>query len=233
MIDKKIKHQLVEFSKLYGYSQKLRSRYLVLISANKIFQRLEELASINNVGKKRATANVKVLNTYKYFFLGTKEATRCYVLIELAKFFDESSESLTLVNSLGYAEKHIESYSLEVFKEFHKNRNRVLLEGYKPFVVKDIERLKKRVKNNEIRIKKLKTYRDQYLAHDDVKKKEINLGRSDVRILMTLVKDTIELLYNSLDCSGTIYDNFEETPIHEIDHMFASLIEHEQYRLSR
>ena len=229
-----MKHHLAQFTKLYDFSKKLRSRYLNTLASYKTFERLQQLSAVNVVGKKKANANVQVLNSYKYFFLTSKEAIRCYLLIEMAKFFDLnlSGQSLTIHTALGCAEKNIKSYAPEVFNEFHKQKNRDVLEGYQPFSLTDLQRLKKRIKSNKARIEKLKTYRDKFLAHDDIKKIHINITGNDVRILMKIIKDSVELLYNKLDYSGTIYQNYEEEPVNEVDRIFSSLHEHEKHRIA-
>ena len=227
-----MKHHLTQFAKLYDYAQKLRSRYLQTLATHKTHERLREIIAPNIAGKKKAKANAEVFNSFLYFFSTTKEATRCYLLIEIAKFFDTSGQSLTIRTALECAEKNIGSYISEVFKEFHKTRNPITLEGYKPFSLTDIKRLKTRIKNNKNRIGRLKTYRDKFLAHDDVKKIHVTITASDVRILMKIIKDSVELLYDKLDYSGTMYQNYEVEPVNEIDRIFSSLHEHRKHEIS-
>jgi hypothetical protein len=83
-------HDQVRFKKLHEYSNQLRNRFLLVLSSNKIFNELNKMSAINIVGRKKAESNVKVFNQYRYYFLTSKEAVRCFLLIELAKYFGEA-----------------------------------------------------------------------------------------------------------------------------------------------
>ena len=60
----------------------------------------------------------------------------------------------------------------------------------------------------------------------------MTITASDVRILMKIIKDSVELLYDKLDYSGTMYQNYEVEPVNEIDRIFSSLHEHRKHEIS-
>ncbi len=161
-----------EFQTLFDCAKQLRSRYLYTLAASKIFDRFNELLAPNKVGKKRAENNLEVFKRFKYFFLTTKEATRRYFLTELAKFFDRHKKSLTVYRVIQYTEKNISKLTKQDFLEYHKNRQILpeLFAEYKELSLSDIKKIKKRLNRNKIKINKLIAYRNQYLAHDDIKK---------------------------------------------------------------
>lgn len=222
-----------EFKTLFDYAEQMRRRYLYTLAAFKIYERFNKLAAPNIVGKKRAEKGAKILNNYKYFFLTSKEATRCYFLIELAKFFDISKQSLTVYKVINYAKLHISKFSKEAFLRQDKTREILpeILAEYKPLSSNDLQKIERRLKTNSVAIKNLKIYRDKYLAHDDIKKIKVTIKPKDTKVLLRIVKDTIDLLFSRLDFSSNSYRNFEEEPISDLDRVMQDLISHEQQRL--
>lgn len=203
------------------------------MAASKIFDQFNELLVPNKVGKRKAENNVKVFTRFRYFFLTTKEAARCYFLIELAKFFDTHKKSLTVHKVIQYAEKNISRLTKQDFLAYHKDRQILseLLAQYKELSLSDLEKIKKRLNRNKTKIDKLITYRNKYLAHDDIKKIKVRITVGETRVLLNIVKSTIGLLYNKLDFSVNSYINFEKQPMEELDKLVENLIEHERHRL--
>lgn len=224
----------VHFNKLFEYAKKLRSRYMNTLAALVLFDRMNELNVTSKVGKKKAEENVKIINFHRYFFFTTKEATRCYLLIELAKFFDQSTQSLTLFKTLEYAENNLSSFSTANFKKNHKDRQIFpeLFENYKPLGKEDLNKLRDRLSRNRDKIERLKTYRDKFLAHDDLKKTPVEITKKDIPVLMKIVKDTVDLLYFKLEFSSNSYKNFKDDPRREIDQFMSSLRKQERQRLA-
>lgn len=225
------------FEKLLSYGIRLRNRYLHFLSAYKLYDEFNKLSAPNKVGAKKAQANVNIFNKYKYFTLTSKEALRCFFLIELAKFFDEDkkrNQSLSIQGIIDYALTDIESFSTEEFKKYHKNRVIIpeLLEALTPLSKKDLIKIKNRIKRNNNLINRVKTYRDKYLAHDDIEKTNIPINRKDVVILMRIIKDIIALLYKKLDFSSNSYHNYEKEPVNDINRLVYDLKEQEKIKLS-
>ena len=222
-----------EFETLLDYAKKLRSRYLNTLSSFKIFERFNKLSAPNIVGRRKAEKNVKIFNIFKYFFITTKEATRYYFFIELTKFFDTSKKSLTINKVINYAEKNISKLTKQDFLDYHNNRQILpeLFAQYKPLSSSDLKKITKRLDRNKAIIKKLKIYRDKYLAHDDINKIKIGISMKEIKVLLDIVKGVIELLYNKLDFSVNSYINFEKEPIKDLDLMMENLIKFEEKKL--
>lgn len=226
----------IRFKKLFEFGTKLRSRYLLTIAARKLFDEFNKFHVINIVGKKKAEANVKILNFYKYFLMTSKEALRCYFLIELAKFFDEDNREQTLCiqNVIAYAEKRLDSFSESEFHKYHNDRHIIpeIFQSFKALSKKDLDNIKRRIKRNHVVIEKLKAYRDKYLAHDDVKKKDILINGRDLNVLLKIARDTIDLLYKKLEFATNSYKNYEDEPVQEINRLIGVLREHEAHRMA-
>jgi len=234
MSDEKPKNH--EYGKLFSEIQQMRKRYLTTLASHKVFQKFSRLAAPNVVGRKRAEENVKTFGNYLYFFSTVKEAARCYFLIELAKFFDppkKRNETRTVHWALDYAKKNIHRLTKDDFLAFHNGREIIpeILATYKPLEKKDLHKFLKRLKRNGDKINRLKTYRDQYLAHDDIKKIEVKITFGEMETLLKIVHDIIELFYNKLEFASNSYKNFEEEPVRDIERLVNDLAEHEKQRM--
>lgn len=176
---------------------------------------------------------IKIFNIFKYFFLTTKEASRCYFFIELAKFFDTSKKSLTINKVINYGEKNIAKFTKQDFLDYHNGRQILpeLFAQYKQLSLSDLKKIKKGLNRNKAIIKKLKIYRDKYLAHDDINKVKIGINAKEIKVLLNIVKSVIGLLYNKLDFSVNSYINFEQEPIRDLDSVMDNLIKFEENRL--
>ncbi|MDO8486415.1 MAG: hypothetical protein Q7S77_01815 [Candidatus Staskawiczbacteria bacterium] len=224
-----------EFSQLFEYIEKMRSRYLLVLSALNIYDCLVALLIHKKVGKKRALKNEKTIKNFGYFFMTTKESCRCFFLIELAKFFDKPSrhKTLTVYQVLDYAKKNINSLTKEHFQQYHQERKilRDISDGYKEFSLSDLTKISKKIDSKRGIIKKLKDYRDQYLAHDDLDKIKVDITKKDIRQILNLLKSFIELFYYKLDFASTRYNNFTETPYAETKLIVEHLQNYEKYRI--
>jgi len=72
-------------------------------------------------------------------------------------------------------------------------------------------------------INKLKDYRDQYLAHDDIKRKVIKLSVKDFESILKLTKEIMDFLHWKLEESFYLYDNFRANPVADIEEWFKCL----------
>ena len=226
MTDEKPKNK--EFEKLFSEVQQLRKRLLTTIASHKIFDQFNKVVATNIVGKRKAEKNAKVFSNYVYFFTTTKEATRCYFLIELAKFFDipkPRNETRSIFWTLDYAKKNVRRLTKADFVVYHNERQIIpeIFASYKQLEITDLKKFQKRLARNKDLIKRLKTYRDQYLAHDDIKKITVKLTVREMEVLIRIVRDIIELFYHKLEFASNSYKNFEEEPVREIDWLVKNL----------
>src|SRR3989338_10339562 len=159
MLDEKPKNK--EFAKLFSEVQQLRKRFLTTIASHKIFDQFNKIVATNVVGKRKAENNAKVFGNYVYFFSTTKEATRCYFLIELAKFFDTPkprNETRSIYWTLDYAKKNIYRLTKEDFLSYHDGRQIIseIFASYKQLEITDLKKFQKRLARNKKELKNLK-----------------------------------------------------------------------------
>lgn len=226
---------MTEFETLYKYITKIRTRYLNILSSYKIFDTISTLSAPNILGKSEADENVKILNNYKYFFITIKESSRFYWLIEIYKFFDNSSNSLTLNKIINFTESNIKNLGKKDFQIYHKNRTILpeIFTEYEEFSKLDLDDIKDKIKCNAEIIKKLKDYRDQYLAHDDIKKIKVKISINEIRKLMEIIEDFINLFYLRLDFASNSYKKYIEEPEKEIKFLMSILKENEKSRVQK
>lgn len=225
------------FDTLFERVGQLRSRYLRLLSTFTIYDQFKRMSAPNLVGKRKAENAVKIMSSYRYFFVPIQEATRVHFFIELAKFFDadKRKQSLTLPSILDYSLKHLSHLTVKDFLEFQENRPFIpdILNGYKPLNKKDVLRFKRRLHRNKSVVSKLKTYRDKDLVHDDLKKEHVPITAGEVKILLKIIQDVIELFYRKLDFASNSYKNFNEEPKDAVNRVIEALQEHERERIRK
>lgn len=225
------------FAKAFEWTEKLRGRYLHTLATFRIFERFKKRSAPNIVGKKRAEANAHIFSQNIYFFAPLQEAARCYFFVELAKFFDSNprEQSLTIKLLLDLVDKNFSSFSKEKFQEYHSDRDFIpeLFEHYEPFSRADIKKIRQRLARNKKVIANLKSYRDKFLVHADLKYEEIHITGPQIKVLLRIVKDTIDLFYKKLDFVSNDYRNYDQEPVFAVDNVMKSLEEHEKERIRK
>jgi len=183
----------------------------------------------NKVGKRKANRNVKIFNDYRYFISTSREACRCYFLIEIAKFFDVDNRTISLHSILDFAEENISSLTKKDFLDYHGGKMFLpeQLDDYKQLRLSDIFKLRKAIEKKNPIISKFKGYRDQYLAHDDVNKYKYVINLVEIRQILNFIKKFIDVFYFYLDLSSNSYLNYIEEPKREIQNLVDCLRDHE------
>ena len=224
-----------EFGVLFSYLKRLRNRYTGLLSTWWLFDTMEILRAPNKVGDKKAEANVQVLNGYKGFFIPVREALRVHLFIEIAKFFDTSDQSVHTLKLITIAGGHTDRLSKKDFLEFHRDRKFLdeLFAEYEAIKQEDINRLRLGFDKNKELLKKLKVYRDQYLAHDDKKKHEIKITIKEIKKMLKFIGEILDVFSLKLDFSSTTYALMESQTKRDTHLLFHVLKEHENKRRFR
>jgi len=224
-----------EFSILFKRVERLKKRYTMVDGASKIFDELNNSINEKKVGKRKSKKNLATANRFNYFFSITREAMRNYIIIEVAKFFDNSKKSLSVYKIINYSTSHISKLTIDDFKLFHSKRKIIpkLFKDYKEINFEDLHKINKRILRKKDLIKKFKDYRDVYSAHDDLKKIDIQINNKEVKQILRLLRSIIEYYYLKLDFASNIYINFLEEPVKEIKYLFKSLNEHEEERIKK
>ncbi|MFH0776370.1 MAG: hypothetical protein V1936_02035 [Patescibacteria group bacterium] len=200
-----------KFSVLQNFLNQLHDRLFFAYSCFEIWESFKEMLAPNKIGKDEAVKNLKTINRFNYFFLPTQEAHRKIFSLELSKFFDLDRNSLSIVKILDFTQQNLKQLTIKEFKEFNQGREHLenLAKNYEGIQSKDLEECEKilfenglntKEKDREKRIEKgsliwkLKKFRNQYLAHDQIKKEKIPLSVYDINNLFRLSGKILNLL---------------------------------------
>jgi hypothetical protein len=201
-----------EFNTIILYVEKIKERYFVALSAFHIFETFIELVDLNIVGQEILEKNKKIIeNDFSSFFFPSKEALRVYFFLELAKLFDIADDALHVTKIVNYTQSNIAKLTVDDFAEYSQKQDKnfiaELVREYKGVNHEDLSAIKFEIEKNEDIIKRLKTYRDQYLAHDDINKDEINITGEEIRILFNIIEKIIGIFLSKLISTSVMYDN--------------------------
>ncbi len=236
MNDKNMKLKMTnskDFEKLISYLNKLRSRYFHALSAFFVYKTLEEARAPNIVGDKNARDNSSVMTDFKNFFIPSKEALRIYFFLELAKMFDVSNESLHIEKIVNYTQSQIKKLTVDSFKEFNQDRDFLeeLVKNYKGINQKDIKDIKEILEKNKDVLQRLKNYRNQYLAHDQIQKEKILISEEEISNLFEVLGKIMNLISSKLNHSSSIWSHVENDCKNDTTLVLNYLKRFEFYRL--
>lgn len=209
----------------------LHRRYYNAFSAFYIYEALRKLKSPPHAGKNKVLKNLKVLNIFKHFFILTEEAVRYYFFIELAKFFDFDKRTLSIPNVLFYIKKNLVRFNTKNFMAYRKLMNNPILEGmeknYHPPTTKDLERIRKLILSIKPIVSKLRVYRNQSLAHDDLDKQKISITGVEIYKVFIVIQKILNLLSQRISWSTSPYDRVKEDVERDTKTVIKRLVEYQ------
>jgi len=222
-----------EFDTVISYIEKMKSRYFLALSSFYAYEALSEQLASNIVGQDVAEENVKVFSTFNELFGPSREALRVYFFLELAKLFDISDESLHITKIINYTQSNISKLTVSDFAEYDQNREFIshLIEDYKGVKNGDLVSIKSEIEKHKDIIKKVKDYRDQYLAHDDINKEEVEITGEEAMILFSVLEKILNMFSAKLISTTSIYDRVEENTKDRTKMLFDYLKRFEPYRI--
>lgn len=225
-----------EFGTLMAYINDLRSRYFKALSAFYAYEGMRENVAINLLGKAEAQANAETMGRYNNFFVPAQEALRVYFFIELAKLFDASDESLHITKIVNFTESNIKRLNVEAFMEHNSGQSRAFLEQlateYKGVAPADLKEIRVSLEAHKDSLEKLKTYRDEWLAHDDIHKSELpSITGEEIRALFEVLAKILNSLTGKLNSESSMWDHVERDVKHHTKLVVEYLRRFEPYRL--
>lgn len=197
-----------EFTIFQKYLKRLNEIYLHAYCEYIIFNNVEKLRAPDLLSKKELEDNLDLLNHYPNFFNAIIDSLKISFFINLAKLIDNSEESLSLNKLINFAQSNREKLSVEEFKKTNSDRAFMedLAKSYKGIQLQDLLIIKSKLdKTEEIR-KKVKIYRDQYLAHEDINKVKVDISREDADAIFDLITDILNTFSLKTDFSTTTFD---------------------------
>lgn len=196
-----------EFVKFREYLERLQSIYFNALSAFHVFESIEELKAPNIVGEEEAKENVRVVNRFKGFFIITRHTLKFYFLMELAKLLDDANQSLHLNKIINFAKSNKKKLNVDGFKKLNQDRAflQELSKRYEGITKEDFKGIDKKLEETKNIREKIKDYRDQNLAHEDLKKKKIIISQGEVVKIFNLIAEILNIFSYKTDFSTTSY----------------------------
>ena len=167
-----------------------------------IWETFQKAKAPNIVWEDLAEKNVKIMNKFKRFFAPTIEANRKTFILELAKIFDKNKESISLYKLLNFIQSNINSFNKDSFVTYNKKKNRNIYDlenTYKPITNKELNDIKDEIKWKNDLIEKLRNYRSKNLAHNDIKKENIELIVWEIDELFKKTQKRLNHIWNQIN----------------------------------
>ncbi|MBI5415057.1 hypothetical protein HZA38_06125 [Candidatus Peregrinibacteria bacterium] len=233
-----------EFSKLWEFLKRSHERLFIAYKHFQIWEAMQEIRDPFQIGKKQAEKNVKTMNNFINFFGPTMDAHRKIFAIELVKFFDPNPDSLSIVKIINFAKANLKKLTLETFKESNSQRLNIdeLSKNYDGIKETDLNKCRELLFTNGLNldekrftkgslIGKLKKFRNQDLAHDQIKKKKVSLSAEEIEKLFKLAENILNLLSQKLNRNSWWHFSSEDSTKSQTKLIFEYLQRFEPYRL--
>lgn len=230
-------HAQAETNKFEILMQRLKEMHGRLYKALHAFyayEALREIIAPNIVGEKTAQENVKIFNSFNNFFLPAKEALRVYFFLELAKLFDVSKESLHINKIINYTESNLSNLTVEDFKEYNQDRALLdqLIKGYKGMQYADLAEIRNLLTLHQITLENLETYRNKWLAHDDLNKPDLPaITGEQIKELFEIVEKILNSFTGKFNSESWLYSYAEDETKSHVRLVIDRLRRFEPYRI--
>lgn len=225
-----------EFKTLIDYAKTMHRRYFYALSAFYAYESLREMVAPNVVGKSEAEENVKIISHFKNFFILAQEALRIYFFLELAKMFDSSKQALHINKILNFTESNLKNLTPEAIKEYNQYQDRTFLEElakeYKGMAYADLVAIREMLDGHKTTLEKLDTYRNKWLAHDDINKPKLPaITGEEIKDLFDVLAKILNSITGQLNSESWAYSHIEDEVKHHTKLVIDYLRRFEPYRL--
>lgn len=212
----------------------MQSRYHRAWHAFHIYETMTELMAPNVSGQEEAEANVRTINSFRNFFVPIREATRVYFFLELAKMFDTSSKALQITKLVEFATQKRKNLTVKDFVDHNKDRKLLeeLVKEYKGLSESDLKEIRNMLERQRHVVSKLLTYRNKWLAHDDLKRPETpSITGKEIYDLFKTIEKIMNTLGSRLNNESWVWDHAERDAEWHTKLVIEHLRRFEPYRL--
>lgn len=225
-----------ELRTLMDYAREMHHRYFRAISALYAYEALRESIAQNILGQSEAEKNVEIIGKYKDFFNPAQEALRIYFFLELAKMFDSSDQALHINKILNFTESNLKNLTIEAFKEYNQNQDRAFLKQlakeYRGMAYSDLVIVREMLNKHKAKLEKLDTYRNKWLAHDDINKPELPaITGEEIKDLFDVLAKILNSITGRLNSESWMYSHIEDDVKHHTKLVIEHLRRFEPYRI--
>ena len=198
------------FPLMHKRLERLKKLHLTAVTSFSAFEAIQKLRAPNIVGKGEAKANVAAIGRYKGLFNIAEKGSYLNTLMCLSKIFVAHKDSLYLERLVNFAEQNKQELTVDDFKEFHDDRQYIdeLVREYTGLDKDDLKSIRSDLDNAKDSISRLKTIRDQQLAHTNLKEAD------DVAITFQEIADLIQVSENVLNVLSS--KHFKNTIVFDV-----------------
>ncbi len=173
---------------------------------------IKKLSAPNIVWEQEAKKNFEIMEKFNYFFWLSTEASREIYLLKLAKFFDNDKRSNSIIKIINYIRSNIRH-----FKNTINDDELKFFEG--------------ELSQHSTIIQNLKTYRDQYIAHNQIEPSMIILTIEDTEIITDLLIRILNNISSKIFSEQWSHKHQEIRIFGEMKTILDHLYRFEPYRL--
>lgn len=225
-----------EFETLMSYAKAMHKRYFHALASFYAYEGLQELLAPNVVGQSEAEGNAKTIGKYNNFFGPARESLRVYFFLELAKMFDSSKQALHINKVLNFTASNLKNLTVDAFKEYNQHQPRAFLETlvneYKGMDHDELRAVKAMLNEHKATLEKMDTYRDKWLAHDDINKPESPaITGEEIKALFDVLAKMLNAITGRLNSESWTYSHVENDAKHHTHLVIDHLQRFEPYRL--
>ena len=154
------------------------------------------------------------MNGYKNFFVTIEWASFVHAILTLAKFFDNDKrgQALSIYRVIEFIGLNRPNLSVEHFKDHYKDRYALdeLQKNYLGVTNERLAEIKKEIQNSGEIIDKIRTLRDKYFAHNDIKKEEVTINSGEIMDLFKVVENIMQKI-----CAEVMRESWSFEPLRD------------------
>lgn len=198
-----------EFSLLYKRLESLRRLHFTAVTSFSAFEAIQKLRAPNILGLDEAKANVAAIGRYKGLFNIAEKSAYLNTLMCLSKIFVGYTDSLYLGKLVNFAEQNRKKLTAVDFKEFHADKQFVdeLAAEYEGLNKEDLKLIRNKLNSAKDVIERLKTIRDQQLAHTNLKEPDdVTITFQEIADLLDISEDVLNVLSSRFFKDIAIFD---------------------------
>lgn len=216
------KEKFIEISSLF---KRLSDEMCRTVESFYIWETFHLSRSIPTVGKEKAERNVKIINSYKNFFLPTENSHIDSFIIGISKFFDRDPRALSIQFLIDEIKKNKEIFTPETLLEVYPGRfdEAEIAGNYLPMEEKDELVIEKLREKHVPLINKLKLIRDTQSAHTDIQPANEDFVPKEVEELINAIQEMLNTISSRFDRASTCWDYIKDNAIRDTEFLFDSL----------
>lgn len=207
-----------EFTELNRRIKELKKWHIRAVTCFNVFETIRKLRAPNILGLDEARSNRDAIGRYRGFFNTAEIACNYELQMTLARIFVAHRDSLYIDRLINYAEGNRKKFAAGNFKGFSGDKAYLnqLAETYEGLSDDDLKSIRAEIKKHRDSINRLKTVRDQQLAHINLKEPEnASLTYQELADLIELSEKVINLVSTKHFKTANVFDVLKDQVVND------------------